>query len=183
VGAALALAVVAACGGGDDDTTTTGATQTAAQNATQTTGSGEQNGDDGYDVVISGGLDAEWKPDDGSTITCTFADDDFTVVTARGQIDGDPYTLAIEQNEFTPGTFMYETGTSSTDANVPVIQIGTSTDSSVGWTANETGLGDGAATISGGEGSPVTVALELDLSPRGGAEEVHVTALIACPAR
>jgi hypothetical protein len=177
----LLWALITACGGSSSDSNPSQTRATGTSQATQagrTTASGQA----AYDVTISGGLSAEWKSgaNDSSGASCVVANDGYAALSLYGLIAGTQYGLGYSQNQFAAGSYAYPASSSATEAP-PLIQIATSSNSSVDWTAGPAGEGSGTAVVTGAGGSEVTLALDLDLTPRTGGSLVHVKGTLVCP--
>ncbi|MEO8456551.1 MAG: hypothetical protein ABI559_01945 [Chloroflexota bacterium] len=134
-----------------------------------------------FDMKFTGGLTAEWKTsDNASGATCILADDGYAALNVYGTISGISYGLGYSQNRFAAGTFTYPYASVDPQNEPPFIQIATPTDSSVDWTAGSTGLGGGTAVVTGAKGSPVTLTVDLDMTPRAGGTVVHLSGSLEC---
>jgi hypothetical protein len=156
---------------------TAAATQLATQAATV-----QPAGVPTYDIQLSGGLTADWKTGDGSNANCVPAQNGYVAVGVSGQIGGKPYALGYSQNQFAAGTYSYPNASISPSNEPPLIQVVTTTDSSVDWSAGPGGSRSGSAVVTGAVASPVTLTVDLDLTPGGGVAPVHVKGTLDCPA-
>jgi hypothetical protein len=179
----LGWALVSACGGSSSDSNPS-QTQSQAVGTSQATqpASTTASGQPTFDLVITGGLTAEWKTGEPSAgASCTIATDGFAALNLYGLIDNKPYGLIYNQNQYAAGTYTYPITSSNPNNPSPFIQVATTTDSSVDWTASQGGGGNGTAVITGTRGSEVTLALDLDLTGRTGSPLVHVKGSLDCP--
>jgi hypothetical protein len=176
--ATLLLGVpLAACGGSSTSPSSDSATP-PAQIATNSSGSSNAGT---FDVVVSGGLQVEWKSgaSDVSRYSCVLPPAfPGSFISVSGSIGGKPYILQVIQAAFGAGTFTYPIS-SVASLLVPLVQITTKIDKTVNWTASKTNGGSGAVTISGGGAGMVSVALDLDLTPVN-AQPVHVKGTLQC---
>jgi hypothetical protein len=96
----------------------------------------------------------------------------------HGTINGTIYTIAVNQDRLSPGTYTYPAPPRSPPPpTLPFVQLVSPT-SSAAWTAFQ-GAGKGTVTIVGGKDTPVSGTIDADLTATSD-PPVHAKGSFAC---